>query len=237
MKVIVTAHAVERFMQRVDGAPQSFEEARSLLLRAAENATPLKEKTPLGTPMWRVSNPPCVLLVKPDRETRGHVVVTVIDERPFAPFPGLESIEAVAEAIDDDPRRTKFSSPDMLHPPAPKRGNPKRAAKPVRLYSRECGCAAALEREKVAMERERQAAETHRAHISLAEARHAEKTKRHESSTAYIALIEAMRATVPHLFKLAAQGDEVARASLERIELIDAHALVKALRDAWRAEP
>jgi len=234
MKVIITAHAVERFMQRISGAPQSFDEARLLLRIAAETATPLKEKTPLGTPMWRIDAPPCVLLVKPDREIRSHLCVPVIDERPLLPFPGLESIEAVADAIDAEPRRVKPSSPDMLHPPAPKRGAPKRTAKPVRLYSRECGCADALEREKVALAREREAAESHRAHIRMAEARHAEKTRRHESSTSYIALLEAMRATVPHLFKLAAQGDEVARASLERIELIDAHTLVKVLRDAWR---
>ena len=108
MKLIVTHHAVERFLKRIDGSLPGPEAARTVLEEAAEAATPTKQRTPLGHPIWRSPIKGCLLVVKHDHAARVHVLVTVLreDELNEAVIPRCESVEDVAYRIDPDPWRT-----------------------------------------------------------------------------------------------------------------------------------
>lgn len=115
MKLIVTHHAVERFLKRIDGSLPGPEAARALLEEAAENATPTKQRTPLGHPIWRSPIRGCLFVVKHDHAQRIHVLVTVLreDELNEAVIPRCESVEDVAYRIDSDPSRvTPHQGPD-----------------------------------------------------------------------------------------------------------------------------
>lgn len=107
MRVVVTIHAVERYMKRIDGSLPGPEAARAILEEAAEQATPTKQRTPLGHPIWRSPIRGCLFVVKHDHAQRIHVLVTVLreDEVNAAIIPRCESVEDVAYRIDPDPSR------------------------------------------------------------------------------------------------------------------------------------
>lgn len=74
-RIDVTDHAVLRYVQRhARGTPH--DQARAEIERLAGGATPLRERTVRGQQMWRVSEPPMLLVVKPDGGR--YVCVTVL---------------------------------------------------------------------------------------------------------------------------------------------------------------
>jgi hypothetical protein len=81
----VTDHAVERYVLRyAEGV--SYPRARADLERLAGTAVPIKERSVNGQQLWRVDEPPMLLVVKPDAGK--YVCVTVLPQ-------------SVAEAGDD----------------------------------------------------------------------------------------------------------------------------------------
>lgn len=74
-RIDVTDHAVLRYVQRhARGTPH--EQARAEIERLASGAMPLRERTVRGQQMWRVREPPMLLVVKPDAGR--YVCVTVL---------------------------------------------------------------------------------------------------------------------------------------------------------------
>jgi len=95
--IVISDHAVERFVQR--HAPEmSFNEAKSLLIRRSLDAVPLKQKTINGDNQWQISNPDIVLVGK---YVRGRVICkTILPEAEFKGIPE-EEIELMQEYADD----------------------------------------------------------------------------------------------------------------------------------------
>lgn len=212
MSIIVTTHAVERFMQRIPGAASTFDEARAQLRRMAEQATPLRERTIIGTAQWRCDDPPCVLLVKHDPRDRAQVVVTAMKDRRPAEYPTMVEL---AKRVNPDPKLAPPVSPTPLRPA------PKKCHTPPRASGCECANAKALYELKL---------EAQRLHHEASLAVHAERTKRHGADTESIRNV--LRVAVPHLFKLAAGGDTIAMACLERLEVVAPQILAASLTHA-----
>lgn len=79
MRLIITHHAVEQFIER-HARDLTFKQARQFLIQNAPGAAPLKQKTLRGDQQWQMEDPKCVLVMKQDRKIKAHVCVTVLPE-------------------------------------------------------------------------------------------------------------------------------------------------------------
>jgi hypothetical protein len=73
MRIVITQHAIDRYIRRIDPAAAPAD-ARAILETLARGAARLKEKTANGQSMWRSGD--LVLVTKPDRGE--NVCVTVL---------------------------------------------------------------------------------------------------------------------------------------------------------------
>lgn len=75
--MIITRHAVTRYQARID--PEASAQAAHLALAEAQRAcVRMEDRTKKGQVMWRVENPPMILITKHDAEADGPVIVTIL---------------------------------------------------------------------------------------------------------------------------------------------------------------
>lgn len=116
----LSAHAIDRFCQRVQGMTEA--EARALLQERLPSARLLRERTIHGQLRYALDDPPCVLVVRPAREHRRGLVVTVLGPNEVE-GPGQAS--AVEEPPAEEPPRETALGPALwllkyrLEQPAP----------------------------------------------------------------------------------------------------------------------
>lgn len=98
MPWVVTKHAIDRFLGRT-GAEMTERLARIALLKEAEGAAPLKERTDRGDAMWKA---PCGLILITKREKKRDWIVTVVTEEESGRI-SEEELELLREAAANLP--------------------------------------------------------------------------------------------------------------------------------------
>lgn len=84
MKIAITAHAVERYLQRVvEGSSLTPEQARALLEHSAKDATLMREKTPAGDVQVWAHRIGAVLVLRRSRDSDGWDAVTTLLAKPW----------------------------------------------------------------------------------------------------------------------------------------------------------
>lgn len=75
MAIVITQHAINRFIQR--HAPEmSYDQAKRHLQTESRQAAHLRNKSVNGQSQWRLDNPNCILVMK--RDGRDDICVTVL---------------------------------------------------------------------------------------------------------------------------------------------------------------